>query len=359
MTLAVKPAWLTGGPLGASFSLLRAAYDAFNADKASRLGAALAYFSLFSIAPLIIILSSIAGLVFGEAIARAHLFSLLRTLMGPSSAETIRFLAANSFRGGGGLWGTILGSVLLLLGAAGAFLQLKDAFDTVWGVRIETRGSLWTAIELQIMAVVSLLVTGGIFTGIILLSTALTLLERFVGTPPGGNLAWQSLNFLFSFTLLTLLFALMYEWIPSGKPAWREAWSGGAFTSALFSVGMILLGIYFGRSNLASVYGASSSLVILLLWVFYSAQILLFGAEFTKVLALRNGRPIRSETSPPEAKSLPAALSPSLPCREKQKNPTLWASFALCFLLFCFFCFFCFLNSLKKSPLFRGGREAS
>lgn len=370
MTLAAKPPWLTGGPLGASLSLLREAFDAFNEDKAPRLGAALAYFSLFSLAPLFIILSSIAGLVFGEAQAQAHLFEIIRTLVGTSGAETVRSLAVNANRTGGGWLTTLLGTLLLLLGASGAFLQLTDALNSVWGLRIKPKGSIWHQIEQQFIALISVLVTGGLLALILFLSTYITLLARFVeGSLPGGPLLWQGINYLLSFALLTVLFAMMFEYLPSAILAWRDAWAGAAFTSGLFSLGIVLLGIYIGKTNLTTTFGASSSLVIILLWVFYSAQILLFGAEFTKVLAKRHGRPIR-----PDDRSLPILPAPMLPVfvprepeqkkQKKQKKQEkqepilgLWLWFALC--LLCLLCFLvlCAFSRLRKSPLLRGGLE--
>jgi membrane protein len=271
-------------------SLLRAAASAWVNDYAPSMGAALAFYTLFSIAPLLLIVISVAGLVFGEAAARGEIIAQLAGLLGSDSARTIESLLQGLNKPGAGIVGTVVGLGVLLVGATTVFAELQDAMDRIWRAPTRPPGGLWALLRARLLSLGLVLGIGFLLIVSLIMSAALAALGKWWG-PWFGEIAIvaNTLDVVASFVLIASMFAMIYKWIPRVKVAWRDVWIGAALTALLFTVGKSLIGLYIGRSGVASPFGAAASLVVLLLWIYYSAQIFLLGAEFTWVYAGRHG----------------------------------------------------------------------
>ena len=276
--------------LRAAVSLLRAAVGAWFDDYAPSMGAALAFYTLFSIAPLVLIVISVAGLVFGEQAARGEILSQMATLVGTDSARTVESLLEGLNHPRAGIVGTLVGVGALLVGATTVFNELQNAMDRIWRAPTRTHGSVWKLLHARLLSLGLLLGIGFLLMVSLIASAALAALGKWWAPWFGEVLVLaNALNFFVSFALIATTFAMIYKWIPRVKVAWRDVWVGAALTALLFTVGKSLIGLYLGRSGVASPFGAAASLVVLLLWVYYSAQIFLLGAEFTWVFAGRYG----------------------------------------------------------------------
>lgn len=278
----------------ALFPLLKATYAEWTEDKVPRLAAALAYFTIFSLAPLLVIAISIAAVFFGEEAARGQIVGQIQGLLGQDGAAAVEAMIANANQVEGGGIATIIGIVTLLLGASGVFGQLQDALNTIWEVAPRPDRGIINFIRTRFLSFGMVLVIGFL----LLVSLVITALVAGIGTYMNGlapSLAplWELVNFVISFGIITCLFALIYKVLPDVHITWGDVWTGAAVTALLFTIGRTLIGIYLGSAAIGSAYGAAGSLVIILVWVFYSAQILLFGAEFTQVYARRYGSQIR------------------------------------------------------------------
>lgn len=277
--------------IGATFRLLKAAASAWIDDYAPSMGAALAFYTLFSIAPLLLIVISVAGLVFGEQAARGEIIDQLSMLFGRDSAEAIESLLQSVNRPKAGIIGTLVGLVTLLIGATTVFGELQDALDRIWRAPSRPKGGgAWGLVRARLLSLGMVLGIGFLLIVSLIVSAALAALDKW-WAPWFGEIAVLAgaLNFFISFALITTVFAMIYKWMPRVKVVWRDVWTGAAITSMLFTVGKTVIGLYIGSSGVASTYGAAASLVVLLLWVYYSAQIFLLGAEFTWVYAHRYG----------------------------------------------------------------------
>jgi membrane protein len=263
--------------------LLSETFNEWLEDKAQRLGAALAYYAAFSIAPLLVLLVGVANFIYKEdTLLRVQ--SQISLISGQNAAEAILATIRGVQNTGGGLSATILSMATLMLGATGMFGQLQDAMNTIWEVTPKPR-RLWADI-LRTRALSFLMVLAICF--LLLVSLALTaylanVSKYFQTLLPFTATVWPLVDFGFSFVLTTVLFAAIFKILPDVHIAWRDVWLGAAATAALFAVGKILIGLYLGRSSFTSAYGAAGSFLVLLVWVYYSAQILFFGAEFTWV----------------------------------------------------------------------------
>lgn len=272
------------------FGLLKETFNEWNEDKASRLAAALAYYTIFSLAPLLVIVIAIAGAVFGEEAARNQIVGQIQGLVGQQGAEAVQAMILNASKPGSGLIASIVGVVALLFGASGLFGQLQDALNTIWEVTPKPDRGLKGIIQDRFFSFTMVLGTGFLLLVSLVLSAALAAFGNYFGhLMPGMAELWQFVNFAVSFGVITLLFALIYRVLPDAKVAWGDVWIGAAVTALLFTIGRLLIGLYLGSSAIGSAYGAAGSLVVVLVWVYYSAQILLFGAEFTQVYATRYG----------------------------------------------------------------------
>ena len=233
------------------------------------------------------------GLVFGQEAAQSAIVSQIAELVGEQTAAAIKDMIQRAEQPSTGLFATALAVATLLLGASGVFGQLQDALNTVWGVEPKEGSDVWAFIKARFLSFVAVLGTGFLLLVSLILSSALAAFGKWFGEfLPLPEAVLQLMNFALSFLVVTGLFALIFKVLPDAKVAWRDVWIGAALTSALFTIGKFALGLYLGKSNVASAYGAAGSLVLVLLWVYYSAQILLYGAEFTQVYANRVGERI-------------------------------------------------------------------
>jgi len=272
------------------FSLIGAAASAWVEDNALRLSAALAYYSIFSLAPLLIIIISVAGLIFGEAAARGRIADQMRELAGQKAAEAIQALVAGTSHKSTSLSATILGLAVLLFGASGAFGELKSALNTIWGVQIKPGRAMFTMMRERFISFTMVLVVGFLLVVSLLVSAALAAfddsLQKLMALP---SIVWQGADIVVSVVVMTMLFAMIFKVLPNVILRWRDVWTGAACTAVLFTIGKFLIGVYLGTSGVTSYYGAAGSAIVLLLWVYYSACILFFGAELTKVYVRKYG----------------------------------------------------------------------
>lgn len=276
--------------LPAVTSLLREAGVAWLADNATRFGAALAFYTLFSLAPVLIVAVSIAGFVFGAKAAQGEMIRQFEGLMGTQGATVIESIIQSTRRPGLGVFATTVGVAAILIGASGAFSELQDAFNTIWKVDGGAKGFWIATIRQRVFSLGLVVASGFLLLTSLVVTASLSAAERFVGTLlPVSVMVLGSLNFVFSFIMITFLFALIFKFIPSTTVRWRDVQTGAAVSSLLFTTGKAVIGFYLGHSALTSAYGAAASLVVFLVWIYYSAQILLFGAEMTHVYALRYG----------------------------------------------------------------------
>lgn len=276
--------------------LLKAAFQGWNDDNASRLAAALAYYTIFSIAPLLILVIAIAGLFFDSAAVRDQLMGQIQSLVGSDGADFLRTALDNANRPGqnSGWIATIISLVLLLVGATGVLVQLQIALNEVWEVKADPELGFKNLLRKRLLSLGMLLAIGFLLLVSLVLSSVIAgFSSYFQSIMPGLDSLVQLLNFVVSFALTTLLFALIYKYVPDVVITWGDVWFGAAVTALLFSIGKFVIGLYLGNSSFGSSYGAAGSVIILLVWVFYSAQILFFGAELTQVFAQRFGSQIR------------------------------------------------------------------
>jgi membrane protein len=309
--------------LNIAIQLIKDTFAEWNEDKVSRLAAALAYYTIFSLAPLLIIAIAIAGLVFGQEAAQNQIVGQIQGLVGREGAEAIQAMILNASRPGAGIVATIFGVVTLLFGASGLFAQLQDALNTIWEVTPRPRGIIGM-IQDRFWSFSMVLGTGFLLLVSLILSAVLAGIATYLGSlMPGFVQLWTIVNFLVSFGVITILFALIYKVIPDAKVAWSDVWIGAIVTSFLFSIGRYLIGLYLGSSAIGSAYGAAGSFVIVLIWVYYSAQILLIGAEFTQVYATRYGsriKPSKNAIPVSEASRLKQGMSRAN-VRSKHQRP--------------------------------------
>lgn len=279
----------------AIFRLLRETIAEWQNDKVPLLAAALAYYTVFSIAPLLIIAIAIAGAFFGEEAARGEIIDQIKGLVGQQGAEAIQSMLQNTQQpsANSGL-ATLFGIVTLLIGATGVFGQLQDALNIIWDVKPKPGVGLKVFLLSRLLSFAMVLVIGFLLLVSLLLSAILAAISHYFGDLiPGFQFVGQLLNFTLSFVVITLLFAAIYKVLPDVKVPWQNLWLGAIVTALLFNAGKSLIGLYLGNSAVSSTYGAAGSLVVILIWIFYSAQILLLGAEFTHVYSRHRGTPIR------------------------------------------------------------------
>ena len=295
-----------------TWRLLRDACAAWVDDYASSMGAALAFYTLFSITPLLLIVISLAGLVFGEQAARGEIMMELGGLLGADSAKAVEAMVAGLDRPLAGVMGTLVGVTALVIGATTVFGELQDALDRIWRAPARPTGSgLWRLVRARLLSLGMVLGVGFLLMVSLVASAALAALGKWWGPWFGGLVVLANvLNAALSFTLVTAMFAMIYKGMPRVRVAWRDVWIGAALTALLFTVGKSLIGIYIGRSGVATPFGAAASLVVLLIWVYYSAQIFLLGAEFTWIYAHRHGSR-QGWLVPPGASTVPSEAAPS------------------------------------------------
>ncbi len=275
-------------------TLLKETFTEWNEDHAPRLAAAMAYYTLFSIAPVLVIAIAVAGLVFGREAVEGQLFGQIQAFVGDTGAEAVQSLVASASKPSSGIVATVLGVGTLLLGAAGVFGQLQEALNTIWGVQPKPNQGIMGMIRQRFLSFSMVLGTGFLLLVSLIISTVLTAIsEYFRGALPGFDFLWGLVTFVVGFLITLVLFALIYKVVPDAHIQWRDVWIGALITTILFSIGRFVLAQYLGRGSFGSSYGAGAALIIVLLWVNYSAQIMFLGAEFTQVYARHRGAEIR------------------------------------------------------------------
>ena len=266
--------------------LFKAAFSDWREDKASRLAAALAYYAVISLAPLLILLITITALAFGKEAAQGRIAAQIQGLVGAQSAQILEEIIAHANKPGTGLLASAVAMITLLAGASGVFGALQDGLNTIWEVEPKPGRGIMGIIKDRFLSLSMVLGVGFLLLISLVLSAALTALGDWMGgLLPLPAFVLQVLNFIVSFAVITLLFALIYKILPDVEINWSDVWIGAALTSLLFTIGKLLIGLYLGRGSVGSAYGAAGSLIVILIWVYYSAQILFFGAEFTQVYA--------------------------------------------------------------------------
>ncbi|MCC9078934.1 YihY/virulence factor BrkB family protein [Litorilinea aerophila] len=294
-------------------ALLHRALVDFQEDRASRLAAALAYYTAFSLAPLLLIVVGVAGMAFGRDVALGFLLDEIQRLVGREGAELIRTILQEGNQEQRSLISAVVGAVTLLIGATGVFNHLHEALNVIWEVPQEQRRKgLLGAVVTRLWSFGMVLSVGFLLMVSLVLSAALAALDEFVrGLAPSLQVLLQGANLAGSFVLVCLLFAALYKILPDIDVAWRDVWVGAVFTGVLFSIGKFGIGLYLGNSSISSAYGAAGSFVVLLVWIYYSAQIFFFGAELTQAYANRQRHKTREGGARPGLKpSSPPSHSP-------------------------------------------------
>jgi membrane protein len=274
-----------------AWGLIRDAGAAFWRDRGPRLGAALAFYTALSLSPLLVVVVGIAGMVFGEQAASGQLAEQIRELVGEEGAKVVQTMLANHTKESG-LVATIVGLVTLFVGSTGVFAELQDSLDTIWGAQPPPSSGLGIKALLKDRLLSFSMVCGLAFLLLVSLVVSAVLsglngvLNRWF---PGAEQVLGLGNLLISFLLTGVMFALIFKVLPHARPTWRDVWVGAGITAVLFAVGKLLIGLYLGKAAVGSAYGAAGSFVVLLVWVYYSTQILVFGAEVTQIYAARFG----------------------------------------------------------------------
>jgi membrane protein len=299
------------------WDLLKLSASAWIEDRAPSQGAALSYYTLFSISPLLLIVIAVAGLVFGADAARGGIVQQLDSLVGSQGAKAIETLLENAAKPKQGVISTVVGSVLLLVGATTVLAELQEALDRIW--RAPTRekvSGIWGWLRSRVVSLGMILGIGFLLVVSLVVSAAIAAVGGLFGTSGLWEAIAEVVNFVLSFAVVTGMFALIYRYLPRVRIEWHDVWIGAAVTSLLFAIGKTLIGLYIGKSSVASAFGAAGSMVVLLVWVYYSAQIFLLGAEFTAVFARNYGSLKTQEraASPPVA-GTEAPLAASQPTR--------------------------------------------
>lgn len=287
-----------------AFDLGRAAVAAWIDDRASSMGAALAYYTLFSVAPLLLIVIAVAGLLFGPEAARGEIFYQLRGLVGENGAAAIQAMLEAVNKPAGGIAATVIGLVLMIVGATTVFAELQGALDRIWGAPERTGGGLWALLRARVLSFGLILGIGFLLMVSLLFSAAVTALQNWWVAADwlgGWEMAAALINHTLSFLLVTVMFGMIYKLMPRVRIEWHDVTVGALCTAALFTIGKWGIGYYIGTSGVGSGFGAAGSLVALMVWVYYSAQIFLLGAEFTWVYAHTYGSRRSERTTLPPA----------------------------------------------------------
>ena len=280
-----------GNWLSQQWQMIMAAVKAWVDDYAPSMGAALSYYTLFSLAPLLIIVIAVAGMVFGQEAAQGEIVAQLRGIMGEQGAVAVEGMLKAAREPAKGVVATVVGLAMLLLGATAIFGELQSALDRIWRVPAPKEESgIWHLLRTRLLSFGLVFGLGFLLVVSLVVSAVLAALGKWWGGWfQGWDVLLEILNFVVSFGIFTLLFAMIYKIMPRANIPWGDVWTGAAVTALLFTIGKVLIGLYLGKSSLASGFGAAGSLVVLIAWVYYSAQIFLFGAEYTWVYANRHG----------------------------------------------------------------------
>ena len=278
-----------GGPARRR-SLLRETAREFHADRPMELAAAVSYYSLLSLAPIVLVTVAVMGLAFGREAVEGRIVLEMRGLVGESGAVVIQSVLSNASNPADGWISLAIGVVTLLIGATTVFVQLQDALNRIWDVEAHPKkNAIWTFIEERLLSLAMVLGVGFLLLVSLIVSSALSALgDWFGGSAATSPRLLQVVNTLLSLGVITLLFAMMFKFLPDAKVSWRHVWSGALTTAILFTVGKYLIGLYLGRASVGSAYGAAGSVVVVMVWVYYASLIFFFGAELTHVKSRRS-----------------------------------------------------------------------
>jgi membrane protein len=303
---------------GALWWVLKRALVGWWSDNVPRLGASLAYYTLFAMSPILLVATSVAGLAFGREAVRGEIVGQIQGLVGRQGAEAVQAMLEGAARPASSIPATIVGLVTFFLGATGAFLELQTALNAIWRVKPRPDVSIKAFLVQRLISFGLVVALGFLLLVSLLVSAALAGVSRYVGnTFPALAALWGATSVLVSLFVITLLFAMVYKILPDVKLGWRDVWIGALVTAGFFSIGKQLIGLYLGTSTVASSYGAAGSVVVLLVWVYYSAQVVLLGAEFTRFYVEKfRGEP------PPMKHAEPDPDPPQISAEDKGKPPT-------------------------------------
>ena len=268
------------------WDLVRKTLTEWQEDRAPRLAAALAYYTAFSLAPILVIAIAVVGVVFDRQAAREQVVRQINSLAGPQGAELVDSMLNAAQDMGENVLATVFGLLALIFGATGVFGQLQDALNTMWEVAPKPQKGITGFIKKRFFSFTMVVGVGFLLLVSLAISAALSALSEWsVGLLPGLEAVMQGINFVVSLLVITLLFALVFKYVPDAEIAWWDVWLGAGVTALLFTIGKLLIGLYLGNTDVTEGFGAAGALVVILLWVYYSAQISFFGAEFTQVYA--------------------------------------------------------------------------
>lgn len=301
--------------MGKYFAVVKQTFKEFGEDKAPRLGAALAYYTIFSIGPLLLIAVAMAGVFYGQEAAQGRISEELSKVFGAQMAEAMEQMIVAAAKPASGTAATIIGVVTLLFGASGVFSQLKDAMNTIWNVEPKNESGIKGLVVQRFLSMAMVLGIGFLLLVSLVFDAVISAMGGYLEQLVGGEAIVHAIQLAISFAISTVLFATIFRVLPDLKIAWRDVWTGSVLTSLLFVLGKWGLGVYLGKAAIGSAYGAAGSLVILLVWVYWSAQILFLGAEFTQVYARTFGslkgdhskRDARAQAKRPEDRPKTAA----------------------------------------------------
>jgi membrane protein len=276
-----------------AWKFLKSIVTGFLANKPFQLAAALSYYTLLSMAPLLLLLTGLAGLIFGEAAARAHLLNYVASMVGTQEADTVRVLLTQTGNRHASMVSTVLGTIMLVVGATTVFAHLQTALNQIWDVEaVPRRNAIWRLLGSRLLALAIVLGMAFVLLVSMAISVALAGAERYISHLfPGADVAIRVIYALFSFGVISGVIALLFKYVPDAEIEWREALVGAVATAALFTVGKFALGVYLSHLRYSSA-GAAGSLILIVVWVYYSAIILFLGAQTTQVYACRRGKPI-------------------------------------------------------------------
>jgi membrane protein len=290
---------------GAAVDLIKETVREWSNDRAAELGAALAFYTALSLAPLLVLVVVLAGAVLGRSGIQNQIVNQASSAIGQNAASLFQTILQNAGNRGSGLIATVISLTMLMFGASGVFGQLKKTLNQVWELEASSKRGIWGIVKNRLVAFAMVLGAGALLVASLSLDSALAALDSTLGTaipalPALTNLTQilrtaQVAKFFVSFVVFAALFAFIYKTVPDAKIGWEDVWIGGAATSLLFTVGNLLIGLYLGRGTVGSAYGAAGSLVAFLVWVYYSAQVFFFGAEFTQVYADKYGSKVRPD----------------------------------------------------------------
>jgi membrane protein len=307
--------------LASTWSLLRQTLTEWSEDGAPRLGAALAYYSVFSLGPLLLIAIGVASLVFESGVVEQQVINQIGGLVGDRGAEAVKAMMADASVGNRSLIATIIGVAVLIFGAIGVVVQLKDALNIIWDVE-EPQSGVWSYIRKYALSLGAVLALGFLLAVSLFTTTVISTMGTLWGASVSPALL-TGVNFVADLAVLTLLFAMMFKWLPDTEIAWSDVWIGAAITTGLFVAGKYAIAFYLGKQGLESTFGAASSIVLILVWIYYSAQIVFLGAEFTQVYARRQGSHAALEHGHRDSSGAPLSRAEAVDAQVKEGLPYL------------------------------------